>query len=100
MKQVPNNNSPRNPHISTQPVSGQPLPSNWRQQAAQRAAEAEAAYLERQANAWRPATGSGSLVREARLSGDTPMGQGQVPHLRPDRHYYGSLSRRSEGQGQ
>lgn len=55
------------------PHQGQPLPRDWKTQAAQRASDANAAYLERLQNAWKGAASpasSSSPIQQARLRGD------------------------------
>jgi hypothetical protein len=78
----------KNP-INAQPncLQGKQLPANWRAQAAQRAAAAEAAYLNRIENAWRqgPEKGfSGSLSRDARLNQDRADSGHDGPQVRFD----------------
>ena len=59
-----------NPRFSVQPMQGQPLPSNWRENAPKRAAMAEAAYLHNLQNAWKQGSQNAdpNFMRSARLS--------------------------------
>jgi hypothetical protein len=67
-----------NRHIQVQPLAGQRLPADWRQQASDRARSADANYASSIENAWRGPLGYGlerlasigivSLTKSAQLS--------------------------------
>lgn len=64
----------KNPHISVQPPAGSPLPPQWRQQAKERAQQADKNYLEALQNAWKPDAErhfSGNILQDARLKPPT-----------------------------
>ena len=66
--------------ISVQPIAGQQMPANWRQQAPEAARQADRDYLDRLQNAWRGSPQQNPpAMRAARLTTDAadPAGSSQ-----------------------
>jgi hypothetical protein len=71
--------NPKNLEIHALP--GQRLPRDWQQQAAARAAAADANYAQHMQNAWRQPIAGGASVQKLAAMGITSLNKGPLPPI-------------------
>jgi hypothetical protein len=71
--------NPKNLEIHALP--GQRLPRDWQQQAAARAAAADANYAQHMQNAWRQPIAGGASVQKLTAMGITSLNKGPLPPI-------------------